>query len=368
MDQAALLIDSHNFGRSVAAITQNDRRIFQKPRTVFWEWLLFGDTSPLRAIIDNQIKMPEICGGEPISLADPIFGLSISIDDVLRSGSSEEIKANSQNMGSNVFFSFGVLLGYCYAFGVQDLFFQNLVPRGNKVQVIDAEVVFSDLHLPHETLLLPFRETTFKRSGISLLTGSLPIIPEYAKAVIAGFYSILKRLSEVDVSLAEAIDRELINHSPIPIRIILRETKKYYHWKTETFDVPLFPGEIEQLERGDVPYFFTHVSSGTLFYYTTSDWQFREVSLPDHFAKGMKQFGCKPGYLLNSNRLNKRLTPYGVLFLSRILFPESWVGEFQYEDLRLKIGDEISLVLSDESFKASRRSSRQNTGANLLSI
>lgn len=70
---------------------------------------------------------------------------------------------------------------------------------------------------------------------------------------------------------ANAIARvfsELPGFETTPIRVCLRGTGDYVRARTEPLWPPLLPAEREQLDRGDIPYFFQLYGSPGIHYYT----------------------------------------------------------------------------------------------------
>lgn len=335
--------DFHNFTQAVRRISAPDgSEYFEKPRTLFWEWLFFGFDSPLKRYFKGMDQS--------------IFNLKIKFN-------SEGLTGNVENVFSDESFSlnkenlkgFGFLLGYSYVFGLQDLHRENILVTKNGLQVIDVETVFAKFVLPNETLLLPFKDTTFEKSGLGVLLNSIATItPQIVFPLLEGFVSSLT-LTEINLEQIHIDIKTAMGDQRIPIRIILRDTNKYRHWKTFNFDQPLFDEELEQLKRGDIPYFFKYAGIDDLFYYTHSDGRYASVALSPYFKEKIIRIGVEPQTLLTSCRIKSELFPNGTLVLLKKLMPTNYVGHHSFSGTEISItSDKYSISSSWGKFEASR--------------
>ena len=163
--------DCHNFGKKVETVERACGTWFRKPRTTHWEWLFFGKDSPLKKYFQT------IGHTNHFPLADCIFNLEIEqMDDWF--GYSRKVEAQSGvNISEGHFYSFGALLAYSFIFGIRDLHCGNLVMTSSHLQVVDVEVVLARLILPHESILLPFKQIPWEGSGIAALSPSCSALP-----------------------------------------------------------------------------------------------------------------------------------------------------------------------------------------------
>ncbi len=335
--------DFHNFTQAVRRISAPDgSEYFEKPRTLFWERLFFGFDSPLKKYFKG--------------MDEPIFNLKIKFLDESRQGSVEKILAeDNPTLNEDKIRNFGFLLGYCYVFGLQDLHKENLLMTKTGLQVIDLETVFANFVLPNETLLLPFKDTTFERSGLgALFKSNNEISPKNVFTLLEGFISSLVMIEKnIDQILK---DIELATEGQkIPVRIILRDTRKYRHWKTITFDPPLFDEELVQLERGDIPYFFKYIGSEELYYYTHLDKSHISVIAPDYFREKLTRIAVEPSVLLKSSKIKSALFPNGTLVILKKLMPSGFTGHHAFSEFEIFVSREkYSVSSSWGRFEASR--------------
>ncbi len=270
-------------------------------------------------------------------------------------GRSREVVGVSDAASSDTHvYGLGCLFAYCYIFGVRDLHRHNLVKTKTHLQVIDAEVVLSRLLLPHETLLLPFKEVGPGECGASLILDPLAGADSGSLKVLFACYLdvfncvMLNRESILGVFQAQR--GQLIQ---IPIRHILRDTFHYRGWPTKLPLIPFFESEIQQLRRGDIPYYFKFLDQAEVFEFTDSGGSFAPVALPDEFLKGAAREASNPEVLLDDARLRTNLLPAGLLYLAKTLPTRGLVGIVDGRDFELQILDsEIIVSLPEGKFSA----------------
>lgn len=308
--------DLHNFGQAVRRVTLPDGSFwFQKPRPIYWEWLFFGKTSPLAEFFKHR---------------ESIFGLTIEFENELFWGRSKEIVESKRELPTDKqLFGFGYLLGYAYAFGIQDLFSENVIRTENGLQVIDAEVVLSKFVLPQESFLLPFRGCAFERSALShLLSSETEVTQLVFGKIVDGFCEVLSEFNQKGPRIIEALSIEL-DIKKVPVRVLLRDTRSYCNWRDATPDKSWLAEELQQLERGDVPYFFKYVGSTELHCFSENQ-TLMLVTINDVFEKGVDLIGTSPHELLDVSRIRNALFPNGVLFLLKKYVPKNWSGDLKF--------------------------------------
>lgn len=251
------LADKHNFGQQVEKVQRGPDTWYRKPRTVYWEWLFFGKTSPLKPLFNDTGEN----GNRP--LADYFFNLDTEVESTW-SGYVKEVATENQAPTPEHFYAFGALIAYCYIFGIRDLHKQNVIMTKTHLQAVDAEVVFTALTLPHETLLLPFKNIDYEFAGIGALVNSKEeLIQEQVEQIILGYWNLfsvaIRKMNEIDEALAR------LDFSNTPMRVIVRNTSEY---RTLLDNPPTntLPSEVEQINRGDVPFYFKFIADKGLYW------------------------------------------------------------------------------------------------------
>ncbi len=255
------LADTHNFGQQVKRVQRGTDALpcfyYDKPRSVYWEWLFFGQTSPLKNIFEIKARDPYK------ALSHYLFNLDIEILGKWR-GRSKEVVEWPGDVTNEHFYAFGVLIAYSYIFGIRDLHKQNLIKTESHFQVVDAEVVFTRLILPSETLLLPFKHIGYELAGIGVFANNktahtLEQKQEMVNGYLDLFSIVVGKKKEID-NVFENLD--LKDH---PVRVIVRNTSEY---KSSLVNPPdnILDSEKIQLSRGDVPFYFKFVGSDNLYW------------------------------------------------------------------------------------------------------
>jgi len=251
------LADKHNFGKQVEKVLRGSDYWYRKPRTVYWEWLFFGKTSPLKDLFNE--KGQHSCH----PLADYFFNLDIEIDSTWL-GFAKEIQSEILSPTLEHFYAFGALIAYCYLFGIRDLHKQNLVMTKTHFQPVDAEVVFVTVNLPHETLLLPFKHVGYEFAGIGVLAhGKDEITKEQVEQLVLGYWDLFSLVSKQSAAIDEALSE--LDFSEIPSRVIVRNTSEYSNF-LDNKPKNALPSEIEQIKRGDVPFYFKFIEDKKLYW------------------------------------------------------------------------------------------------------
>lgn len=333
--------DLHNFGKSVQRIGQDLDAYYLKPRPIYWEWLFFGRNSPLSDFF-NHSRLP---GFTPCQV---LFNLDTEINDYF-SGRSREVRAahNAENKLTH-HYSLGVLLAYCYIFGIRDLHKNNVIKTDTHLQVVDAEVVFSKLLLPHETLLLPFKEVDSKLCGAShVLDLESKIDSEIFKTILTGyldtFENVLKNRTEIECVF---VDREE-EMRRVPVRHILRDTFHYRDAKIRDPEIPFFESELKQLARGDVPYYFKNLGDPKVMELIDENWTAEAVPLPEAFLKGAAREATPPSILLEKKRLRNQIFPAGLLYITKTLLSSNSEVEVSMKGLKLVVTTKQVVAATD---------------------
>lgn len=314
----AMTADRHNFGQQVEPTERASSFYFKKPRTVFWEWLFFGQSSPLRSCFDIR----GVNSG--LTIAEAIFNLDVSCESEW-SGLSQRVSASDAIVDGEeklrVYSRFGMLLAYSYVFGIRDLHHANLVRCATHLQVIDAEIVFVDLILPHETLLLPFKDVPWSQCGLSLMAKTKDAVgPSEAQAMMAGYLDVMTMFHEHREKILSVFSSLDLSH---PVRVILRNTAEYSDIiKGGAGGEPLLESGRAQLTRGDIPYFFKRLGERDIFWLSDAgNLHSREFStVGDHgsFANDIARHAVLPARLLASAGAVETRMLRGVLYLQKL--------------------------------------------------
>jgi hypothetical protein len=268
-----LLGDSHNFGRRVS---RKDGRI-TKPRALLWEWLVLSAESPLRRFLDDAAARDGL-GADAFSF---LPALSVRFDPLQVGGEVEEIALSPLGtLSIEERRALAAIVGRSLALfswlGVADLHWENLVlGRDDRGRVIfgplDVELILADMALPTETKLLPdadpeYAEICRHACGVRRV---LPYLgkPMEAADLIAMASAYAQTLAFLDrhARAIAAIFEALPALRETPIRVCLRSTGEYV--SGEPLWPPLLDAEMEQLERGDIPYFFRLYGRKGIHYY-----------------------------------------------------------------------------------------------------
>ncbi len=325
--------DKHNFGQVVERIVGASGTQYRKPRTVFWEHLFFGVKSPLKPIFEKAGE------NDNRPLADYLFNLDIEIKHPWL-GFASEIKKSNFSITDRHFYSFGVLLGYCFLFGIRDLHWGNIIVQKNHLQVVDAEVVLVNLHLPHETILLSFKDIGFESCGASLLGKNLSEFTQHQKEkIFAGYFDVANRILDHQKAILEILASDDVKNNPI--RVILKNTAVYRAHIENPKSEQMLPEELAQMNRGDVPYFYKNLGNEELWYWA----QLRKpeaVYLTDATTtKDVQRHGVSPQALLGAEAELLPKVASGALYLIKALSPEGFVLKDGAHD-DIQIGHSVS--------------------------
>ena len=318
--------DKHNFGQLVRPMERASLLFFRKPRPVYWEHLFFGKGSPLEPIFSK------IGENRKVDLASLLFNLEIDMENEWLGYSKEILRSDDPATGQH-FYSFGVLLAYAYLFGIRDLHKFNLIKTKTHLQVIDAEVVLTNLILPNESVLLPFKDVPFEVCGLNLLTDSLDdLTPSQRQSMFAGYFDLFALAFCRQKLLLEALDNAA---SIAPIRVIIRNTKVYTGHLNGNSRIPdLLSEEQIQIERGDVPYFFKRIGDQQLHWISSASGSTSSVQSTESFKVDVDRHAQTPSVLIGSPDTIEKKMAQGALFLQR-KFGSSDSCEFSWNGKKL---------------------------------
>lgn len=341
--------DLHNFGQSVQKVGRGSETLFQKPRPIYWEWLFFGKNSPL-SIFFEKGRSSEISPGKVI------FNLTTHIWPDYSGESREVVGTDDPEILPSHFYGLGVLLAYCYVFGIRDLHRNNLIKTKSHLQVVDAEVILSKLLLPHETLLLPFKEVGPELCGAGAIINlkNSGLTTDSIRQIFDGYVDVFESAIQNRGDILSALNG-LRDLPGIPIRHILRDTFHYRAWKKAAPPIPFFDSEVRQLERGDIPYYFKFLNRSEVFEYVNRQGDFVPVALPEAFGKGAAREAQMPADLLAATRLREQLFGPGLLYLSKTILPLSSIATVEGEGYSVTLDNsEVRVSTSLGNFTATR--------------
>lgn len=245
----------------------------RKPRTLLWEWLLLGRDSPLRKLLAEKARSS--------GPGEDTFGFLPSLQFWLDRGEVARLELAPLRAGSAVARrELAVVVGRSLALwswlGASDLHWENLalgVDTGGRIVFgpLDVELLLGDLARPTETKLLPDADPEYAEI-CRHAAGVRRVLPHLGKPVGAGellamagaYLATLAFLEHQAPEIARLLAR-IPGIDDTPIRVLLRGTGEYLH--TEGLWPPLLDAEREQLDRGDVPYFFRLLGRPGIHYY-----------------------------------------------------------------------------------------------------
>lgn len=282
--------DSHNFGRRV----ELRRRRVRKPRPLLWEWLLLGHDSPLREWLDDVAAAagfgPEAFGFLPrLRFFEARSHSRTAPPTLLGGGEVERLELQPLGRASaarrrELAGVLGRSLALFSFLGLSDLHWENLVLGidGNGRIVfgpLDVELVLADLALPTQTKLLPDPDLEYA-AECQHAAGARRVLPYLGKPVSAetllvianAYVETLALLGREAASLARLLG-SLPGLRETPIRVCLRGTGDYVRALADPTSIwpPLLAAELEQLSRGDIPYFFRLYGRRGLHYFKSAD-------------------------------------------------------------------------------------------------
>jgi len=332
--------DLHNFGRSVE---QTRDGWIRKPRSTFWEELFFSDKSEFRPFLDV------VLGDEPVIRCLPRIRYHKSSH---QSGYNlvETVKVRSYDPEDHgleyILEAWGGLLAFASWFGMGDLhannvFFGKCTKSGRLILMpVDIEVIFSGYAHPIQTGMIPAQSHHIPLFGFRKISGILErMTAKESLGISLGYLRTLEKLG----NHGETISSKLLSIKGIknaPIRIIPRNTGAYR-------DMLQFPemrnslkahrSEVEQLLRGDIPYFFAKIEDQRIRYYVSPDLR-RTASV------GLKDLGFHekvsiktPSTLLIDADRFATMMEYGAIFIINYFLRGQFTGKLVYRNLKVDI-------------------------------
>lgn len=307
--------DSHNFGRSV--LIKGDWVV--KPRPLFWEWLFLDEESLIRRhFLEEGIEL------NPFSFFPNI---NIKNNQNMRTFDDQEIQFYkkscdiSEKIVEDIPIALGYLLAVVLVFGLTDLHLENIVfsefksTKSLHLFPIDIETALDPLQILSQSYFLKSVWNDNSQVGLKHFD-SFRVNP--ARVI----YSFMRGLQTLRAE-AENIEDILINLDidTIPNRRILKSTKVYSNYLRNIDRSTQFESEeILQLERGDIPYFFSYGTSSPLFVIDTNGVRKTSLEWDQHYPIKRDIFENRKVYL---NIPSEEQLKISILQLARNFSPES---------------------------------------------
>ena len=330
--------DTHNFGRFVKTSGKN---WILKPRSTFWEQLLLSVDSRFRDELDEILRDEPLMDGLPrlVFRRSPRDSTSSLVERV---NCHPAINFDPAYLLE----ALGGLIAVAAWLGMSDLHNQNICvgtdARTGKLLFtpLDIEVIFTDLRLPSLTGILPTSCFEKKMAGLLPLAEVIRnISPRESMAVACAYLRVSQKLlakRESIVTLLQAIPCIYTE----PIRMVMRSTEEYMtllgqELREDLAHFPLREEEAEQMQRGDVPYFYATMADRRIHYFTSRDLR-QSASVKkrnwDHLRPGLLPLDK----LFTTRSRNKALYEYGSMMLAAYFLPNDFQGELSYRNLRLQ--------------------------------
>jgi hypothetical protein len=247
----------------------------------------------------------------------------------------------------------GYLIAYAQALGIRDLNYENLVFSESGMHLIDAEVAFEEIQFASQTHAFGTSPEYSIVSGMAPFwyfqgqiadledSGSANFFlrEESLRVLLQGYFSGWDALRSSRSEIVESVTSFLKEFQETPIRVVLRNSSEYA--KKLKFGIdpprPFLDSELEQMERGDVPYFFYTPKEKTLRYLVKKSGESDRVEIPLGHPLETAWTGISRSCLesLLSEERFGRIEACGAIELVREL------SEFRLEAFELVFGDRL---------------------------
>lgn len=292
--------DTHNCGRSVTIFHTDAGKLVYKPHDL--------------RVDERLYEFVERFFGDFVGIPRAIaFGSQFGVCEFV-----EKRRAEGESEAERFWCHMGGLAAFAKLLGSTDLHFQNILCSGTKPYIIDLETMLSPIsserlaylqsadtrechtHSLAPSLLMPSRVedmelsvlTNTEEGGIApVVDGRTVTVRPYLSAFKQGYGVVYARIVEQREAIREAVSSL---PSDMTARIVMRPTRGYwlmlqklYHHSAMvspaerqrsletlerllresdiTVEAPIIDSEVEQMRRGDVPYFYTYVDSLSLY-------------------------------------------------------------------------------------------------------
>lgn len=260
--------DPHNFGNKTIKISPS--KIY-KPRSIFWEFFFLGKNSQFRIELDFFINR---LTNREIQLLWPKLDFTIN-NNFFRSGFVDmlEVKDLNRNLSQVELVSIGFSIATLFWLGIGDLHQQNIM-----FGVHDGKLIFGPIDIEEvlrNYLLLSQTQLILDHRARSNYSGLLKLKDFFFKnqdlngliAILNGFKTAMELFMKKDEEITQIINSHNIEN--IPIRLVIHDTSQYYDYlnnQNKFQDVSFSNCELEQLARGDIPYYFYFLNDDNIYY------------------------------------------------------------------------------------------------------
>lgn len=275
--------DPHNLGQRVALIKDHNGSYVSKPRSIYWEYLFLDSMSPFRKSLKSAL-------GQDINIDLLLGHTTYDSKADFHCGTCSFVQSEVPDLNEKWFYNFGQSLALCCIFGFGDLHGENIIPKKDGIRIVDLECLFWDLNLARETMLLPKNLDDWKFSAIGSLINCTELKNSQIQTMIKG----VQELIAVFLKNHESLDllKPFLTVENRAVRIIIRDTNEYLKMlETGVLSDDLLPEERLQIQRGDVPYFWSYSGELKLYYMnnigTTSEVKVLTEAIKQRFHKSL---------------------------------------------------------------------------------
>ena len=344
--------DTHNHGRSVVILHTDTGKLVYKPHNMKGDAYIY---SLAERFFPEFVGIPKV-----IAFADR-FGVCEFIEKQ-RSEGEEEARSFWYNMGGTT--------AFLKILGSTDMHLENITCHGGKPYILDLETILSPIksnhntkkrfpqlteilpHSPYYTAILPGKlkeveispfMSTDEKGLAPIVNGEKEPVFHYLDSFHAGYHAAYQQTLNRREELAAALRNA---PADMPIRIIVYGTQEYFDIimrlynhdslaTTENYQKSrdilsklllkhLLPdlkecvaSELEQIERGDIPYFYTTAKSRSIF---SDGMEIKkdafEKSATEHALENLYAMG-NTDELFDKNLLDRAIRQYPSKILKR---------------------------------------------------
>jgi len=369
--------DQHNFGKKTEFATVNGVGCYVKPRPIYWEWLFAGSDSPIASVIRSNEKLNKYLG--------PIFSLDVTYvkkEDLpfelsghvqkIESLEVKQLNGNDNIQIRRLFESFGAICAYAYCFGLHDLNFENiLIRQDGTLQLIDIEISFIPSKFLGTTGMISDGSSISNFASYSSVLKSVSCsFIDFLPYLLDAYHETILALFQARGMIRSVLNPMMNELLQVPIRAVLRDTQTYFIWLVkhgfvepvklndsrklseseekvllsfQNAEVSFFPEELEQLERGDIPYFFSFLESSDIFFLKTATGDMAKIESSEGLAR--LQHYTKPridlDWRFSEERLIDSCLPAGLVELLWDLLPREYTGTFEARNLSFVVNEHV---------------------------